>query len=282
MSSGHRVSTVLRSIFLPILSVAVFLFSLNWLVFSISDRIDFEIYVSEPSLGMILTGSVAIVSLYLAWNRFIYKKKPFIRATWDFKENDDGDEVAYLKLINMGESTVGLQGFSWSSGIRRSEESLSLSNDQYEFFDEDHLVPDESTCQKLGENIAVARIESLIVQTVDGETVELETPLKKKNLVRLEHLDGEFSDHQVKVQRLFDRIREVDYGYGTRVSPEDLSKKDIEEIVDEFEENTNKWEEIKKRYEKRRYGQPVMGNFYDDLFSRFLFHMSKNKAENKE
>lgn len=284
---ASEVVYVLKQFILPIAVAFGGLLFLNEIVFLIVDVLassySIRLNIGEPSLGAIFTATVALASLYIAWNNFVFKRRPFLKATWDFEETDEDDEKLFLKLINLGETNVGLQGFEWSYAIERNEGEIYFTNEKLEYFDQDYISPEEKIRHELGTNVILAKIDVLDVQKVDGESFEIDSPVKRRVLVRMRHLSDMDIDVQSGIQRFFDRIQELEYNFSKRVPYEEFKTKSMEELREEFERSENNywnfWRGLKHRYESRRYGFARAGKVPGDLISRTLFALAENKTQ---
>lgn len=277
-----RVFQVFRSFLMPLFMIFLSLLFINQTVFYIQSKSSFELIISEPSLAMIMTASIALTSLYLAWLEFILRRKPFVMPKWDIKHKDKESEELCLKLINMGDSPVGLTAFNYSFAKREGEQ-IYFDNKKYESFEEDKLEPHEEIECELGESIYLAEANDLTVLRPDGREIKLGS-VRKFLFSNVYSLSDEFRDFEREIREIYRKITKADYRIGRTISLDEFKEKDVEELTKEIEQNSkNIWSRLNFSYQRKVYGVAVAGARNRDPITRILYKLSirRNKKAKK-
>lgn len=264
------------SLVAPLVIIFLILLALNRVLFWVDSVPSVDFAISQPSLGTLFTAAVALTSLFLAWKKFLYRKQPFVTAKFDY-EYEDGEEAIHLKLINSGDSAVLTEPFRW--GFAEIEDGkIYIANRDHAAFEEDHLPPHKSASVELGRNLVVVRVPAIAIQGADGEDHVISGPKDGRNTVRLQNIPDEYHDLQVDIQRLFDRVQQIEYRVGTSFDLARLGEETIDDLLEGYqvEEGLSMtiWDRLKDRYERKRYGYAVAGGVPGDKISAALFRLA--------
>jgi hypothetical protein len=271
-----QVFRVFNSFLIPLLGIFVSLLAINQTIFSIQKSFNIGLVVSEPSLAMIMTASIALTSLYLAWLEFILKRKPFVMAKW-IPERNEGEDELYLKLINMGDRPVGLTSFDWAF-VEQKESELYFTNRKYESFNKDKLGPHEEIKCKLGENIYQAEVNNLSVLRPDGREFEVGSP-RKYPFTYVHSLSDKAHDFQREIREVFREIMSADYDIGRQISLEEFEENEVEELTADIEQNQmNFWARLNQWYQEKVYDIRVIGSIGRDPITKLLSWLSVRKT----
>jgi len=194
----------------------------------------FGLKKSTIDINSIMLVSVGLLSLSIAWKKFVYKRRPHISIKTEKKEGK-----LKLKLINTGKSVVRLQNVMISLAVLEGDK-VHFDNYFIRSFNEDALMPGEEAFSEIGDNdeVLMFKIEKLEIGDYQGELHNIKTRYRKepyRNIrilgARLENRD---SNAVIKIQKFFRSMREVPHQYGVAIGLKEFEEKEHTEIINEY------------------------------------------------
>ena len=174
-----------------------------------------------------IISGVALVSLYLAWKKWIFKSKAFFNWSIEIKK-EGNDEVIRLVTTNTGEKVVKISNFRYGF-LEEREDSYMFVIEYPRNLEERRMKPNESLDFELGRNLIISQLDKIWYKDWKGNSHE--RVCNDKRLIRISKCKHA---HQEAIQKLFEAFwQERDHLRSTKVPKKDIDNKEYSELVEE-------------------------------------------------
>ena len=187
-----------------------------------------------PSYSDIADFAVAIVattSLYIAWRELVRKTEPNVTIDFEIEESKirGVQEKLTLKLINPGANIITPVNV-WFRCAQKTDSGYRFSNREHRAFPEDGLNPGNHAEVELGKDLIAIDLDNINIRDWKGKANSL-TKFKIDAPVRTSVVESN-SDVDVKMQKLFDKLANIDHGYTIEIPKKEFQEEDIDKIIE--------------------------------------------------
>lgn len=183
---------------------------------------------SYGDVANLVVAIVAVSSLYIAWRELIRKTQPNVIIDFGTEYSEEDGERMVLKLTNSGANIINPLN-TWYAVARLDGDGYFFSNNEMGVFEDDVLMPGETSEVVIGDEVVVMLPKSINIKDWTGSGVTLEDFDHDMKQIRLGPVDAE-GDVQVKIQKIFNIVMDLPYRCGITIPSDEILSSSVNEI----------------------------------------------------
>lgn len=188
--------------------------------------------ITYTAVANLIVATVASASLYIAWRELVRKTQPNITVGYDFEplEDDSTREQMQMEVVNSGENVLTPTTVEYGL-VKKDGEQFYFTNWELGEFDDSGLQPGEVAQLDIGTDVVLFQLirVHLLDWKGDGTTI---SDVSNDRVNRM-WMYSEGRGNDIKIQKLFDAVLNVQHQLGSSIPIEDLQSSSVEELIEE-------------------------------------------------